>query len=204
MNFDGNIRDYGEFDMEALRACVARQPESAWREDPFRQEKFHTHTETETMYLIFDEDFRHTNPTRLPRYEEFSSALQPLIETISRRFDDVGWVVRCLLTRLQAGGQIALHSDRGFSLTRAHRFHIPVITNEGVRFTVGDETARMKPGEIWEINNTRRHGVVNLGAEPRVHLILDWAMPLTHADVQAYAKDRQERRRRGASAGRRE
>jgi len=37
----------------------------------------------------------------------------------------------------------------------------------------------MKEGEMWEINNMREHAVRNDGETPRVHLIVDWALPLT-------------------------
>ena len=191
-----NFRKYGAIDVSELRACVEHQPESAWREQDYRQEAFQVHRHTETIYLLFDKDFRHFEPTRQPKYEEFQSALKPVIQLVSGYFDYQGWAVRCILTKLAAGGAITPHRDFGFSLAQSHRFHLPIITNPSVDFTVGDETVQMSPGELWEINNTRRHSVINRGAEYRVHMILDWAEPVSHAQLRIYQNDRQRHRAR--------
>lgn len=182
MEFDGNFRHYGQLDVAALRACLAQQSEQAWFADRSRQKRFAVHSDTETLHLIYDEDFRHANPTILPAFACFAAALQPVMELISGQGDG-GWVVRCILTRLPGGCGILRHRDSGLSLSHARRFHIPIVTNPDVEFSVGDETIRMAPGEIWEINNLRPHGVDNRGVEDRVHLILDWALPLTQSDV---------------------
>ena len=189
MKFDGNFRRYGQLDESALRLCVEQQSEDAWRADQFRQEKFAVHKDTETLYLIYDQDFRHANPTKLALFDKFSAALQPFFDKISEPLGSNGWVARCIIARLCGGGRVNLHQDHGFSLERARRFHIPIMTNRDVHFIVGEETVHMKPGEIWEINNARRHGVVNFGVTPRMHLILDWAQPVTRDDLQGYLED---------------
>jgi hypothetical protein len=190
MNFGGNFRNGGTLDISGLKLCTERQPESAWHQDTTRQEEVRVHRDTQSIYLIYDKDFRHVRPTVLPKYDEFSQALRPFVETISNQFKHRGNVLRCLLTRLRSLGRIPPHIDSGFSLAHAHRFHIPIITNSDVIFTVGGESMQMRPGEIWEINNKRFHGVVNQGAEDRVHLILDWAEPMTQTEQRAYIKDR--------------
>jgi quercetin dioxygenase-like cupin family protein len=53
---------------------------------------------------------------------------------------------------------------------------VPVITTEGVIFTVGGEPRSLPAGEIWEINNTREHSVENTSDRDRVHLIVDWVV----------------------------
>jgi quercetin dioxygenase-like cupin family protein len=195
MQFDGNFRQYGRLDAAALQACVARQPAQAWGANPSRQERFAVHADTQALHLVYDDDFRHANPSRLPLFEEFATDVQPFLDRISEQLGPEGWLVRCILTKLRSGGRIPAHEDRGFSLTHSHRFHIPVVTNADVEFTVGDETVHMQPGEIWEINNMRRHGTVNAGAEPRVHLIVDWARPLTPDALLAHVQERQSRQR---------
>jgi hypothetical protein len=64
-----------------------------------------------------------------------------------------------------------------FSLTHSHRVHLPVVTNDEVRFVVGGETVNLREGQLFEINNRRMHSVHNDGAEDRVHLILDYVLP---------------------------
>lgn len=186
MDFDGNFCKYGRLDAAALRACTDLQSDDAWRADPFRQENFAIHSDTETIYLIYDRDFRHVSPTTLPKLQEFASAMQPFIDVVSERFAHDGWVVRCVLAKLRAGGRIALHEDLGYSLRYSRRIHIPVITNANVKLTVGGESIHMEAGEIWEINNTRPHGAENPGPGYRVHLIIDWAQPLNAAVLERY------------------
>jgi hypothetical protein len=59
----------------------------------------------------------------------------------------------------------------------SHRIHLPLVTNDGVKFTVGDTTKYLLPGELWEINNRRKHTVMNNGTEGRVHMIMDFVLP---------------------------
>jgi hypothetical protein len=194
MEFDGNFCKYGRLDVTALRACTDLQSESDWRADPFRQESFAIHSDTETIYLIYDRDFRHVFPTTLPKFAEFSSGVQPFVELISERFAHDGWLVRCVLAKLCAGGRIGLHEDLGCSLRQSHRIHIPVVTNANARLTVGGESIHMQPGEIWEINNTRPHGAENPGPGYRVHLIVDWAQPLSAEVLEQFFLENPSRR----------
>ena len=79
-----------------------------------------------------------------------------------------------IAVKLPGGGYIDTHKDFGKQLESGHRIHIPVITNESVLFTIGNETINMKQGEIWEINNQEEHSVVNDSIFDRIHLIIDW------------------------------
>jgi hypothetical protein len=175
MNFDGNFIQRGQVDVAPLQALVAAESDVTWRADPFRQRAFTVHGDTETLFLIYDQDLRHISPTRLPRYDDYSRALQPVFDVLAAGLCESGWCARCILTRLRPGGVIAPHVDHGFSLERSHRVHIPIVTSGDVRFEVGGEVRNMAAGEMWEINNMRRHGVENTGDHARVHLIVDWA-----------------------------
>jgi aspartyl/asparaginyl beta-hydroxylase (cupin superfamily) len=53
------------------------------------------------------------------------------------------------------------------------RCHIPLITNDDIKFTVGDHTMSLKQGECWEINNSKIHEVKNLSNYDRVHILID-------------------------------
>ena len=194
------FRLLGKLEVASLRQCVLRQPESAWSEQDFRQEKFAVHRQTQTIPLLFDSDFRHFDVTYQPKVAEFDEALQPVIQHVASTFKNRGWAVRCILTRLVAGGTISPHTDFGFSLMHCHRVHIPLVTNPEVKFTVGERTIHMQEGELWEINNSYVHKVVNGGTEARVHMILDWAEPPTHAQLRKYRADR-ERHRLNARRG---
>lgn len=192
MNFKGDFISLGRYDIAALRRQVLELTEQDWAANDIRQQRFPVHRDTQSVQLIFDEDFRHTDPTYRPAFYRFEQALAPLLSHIALRFRPTGarallkrnktkgqrgYFVRVLLARLKPGGQIPEHRDRNFSLTHSHRVHVPLLTNDEVRFSVGSSTRTLAEGEIWEINNRRLHSVVNGGRDPRIHLIVDWAKP---------------------------
>ncbi len=53
------------------------------------------------------------------------------------------------------------------------RVHIPIITNDQVRFTLNGIPLTMRPGEAWYTNVNLPHSVTNTGSTNRVHLVLD-------------------------------
>lgn len=82
--------------------------------------------------------------------------------------------LRVRFMRLAPGGVIGLHRDRqyGWDLP-VLRLHIPISTNPGVEFRLGDTRLDMRPGEQWYLDTTRDHEVHNRGATDRVHLVID-------------------------------
>jgi hypothetical protein len=179
MDWDGNFKYKGVVDIGALRARVYRQSDADWEQNTHRQTTFPPHRLTQTIPLLYDADFRHENPTAQPKFAEFEADLRPLFQFLAAAYVPGSTGVRCILTRLAAGCGIPLHRDNGYSLCYSHRIHVPIVSNDFVFFTVGREEIAMKEGEVWEINNTRKHAVRNDGGKPRIHLIIDWASPLT-------------------------
>jgi hypothetical protein len=174
--FAGNFRMLGQVDVSAIKEKTQMLTEEDWAADEWRQKRFDTHADTQTVQLIFDADFRHEAATPREKYFElgFDSLLEPVIDTVRDYFTGDGYVVRAILVRLKARGTIPQHIDTGYSLMNCRRIHIPVISTARVEFTVGGEQRVMNQGELWEVNNAREHSVVNKGDESRVHLILDW------------------------------
>ena len=189
MNFAGEIASLGEIDIAPLQAAVAALDEARWHDDETRQKLFEAHASTNTIKLVFDADYRHHAPTVHPAFGEFAPVIDPILQTVRAHYartlrqrrwiarHGAGYFVRVILTRLQPGGQITPHADGGYSLSRCHRIHVPVHSNDDCRFQVGDTQVAMKPGAIWEINNRLVHAVSNEGATARVHLILDFVQP---------------------------
>lgn len=166
----------GQVDASAIREKAQMLTEEDWAADDWRQKRFDTHADTQTVPLIFDADFRHESATPREKYFElgFDSLLQPVIDTIRDYYTGEGYVVRAILVRLKAHGTIPQHIDTGYSLMNCRRIHMPVVSTDKVEFTVGGEQQVMNQGELWEINNAREHSVVNKGGQSRVHLIVDW------------------------------
>ncbi len=189
MNFPGNFFHIGSVEPAELRDLVLGLTEAQWDEFSLRQKRYEVHRDTQTIGLVYDLDFRHSHPTRLPLLQTFETALKPVLWMTADHFEETdhgkrlirdrgpGYVIRASLVRLKAGCSIAAHQDNNFSLTHSHRVHLPIITGEKVLFTVGKETINMREGEVYEINNRRMHSVVNEGVEDRVHLILDFVLP---------------------------
>lgn len=174
MQFDGNYIRRGTVDVSRIAEAVGGLSEDDWLEDDYRQKTFVSHRETNTVPLLFDIDFRSSDPTRCRHYERFAPIIAPVHAALAASFGDNGWVIRSLFARLPPGGTIPRHKDRGFSLTNSHRVHIAVVTNAGAGFSVGDEERHMRCGEMWEINNQRGHTAWNRGPYGRIHLIVDW------------------------------
>ena len=81
---------------------------------------------------------------------------------------------RVRLMRLRPGGRILRHYDPMEDIDpRLVRLHMPIVTNEQVRFLVNDTRVVMTPGELWHIDVRFPHEVHNAGATERVHLVAD-------------------------------
>ncbi|RVT48134.1 aspartyl/asparaginyl beta-hydroxylase domain-containing protein [Rheinheimera sediminis] len=78
------------------------------------------------------------------------------------------------LMRLHPAAEIKPHCDHGLSLEHGEaRLHLPLQTNELLKFFVNDQLVPMQAGQLWYINADQVHRVENKGAEPRINLVLD-------------------------------
>lgn len=189
MNFKGDFRYLGKVDVSALRERVLAIAEDDWNREDWRQRQFQAHQHTRTIPLLFDADFRHAQPTAHRWFPAFRELVQPVLDVIRSHYDQSQssgaphdtangpYPIRMMFARLVPGGVIAPHMDRSFSLTHAHRIHIPLVTHDGVRFLIDGRRQVMAEGEIWEINNRRAHQVENASPIHRIHMIVDWVIP---------------------------
>ena len=133
--------------------------------------------------MFYDQDGRHTNPTEWPRWADFKPVIEPVLEQIRSANPsppdaaEEGYFIRMILARLSPHGWISGHTDQGNTLAKSHRNHLPIITNRGVEFEVGEDVRHLAAGEIWEINNRDYHAVRNTSDHARVHLIVDYVVP---------------------------
>jgi len=180
MNLDGDFKKIGMYDVSDIQERVHSFTEEQWLKESWRREKFAVHKYTQSIYLIMDEDGRHADPTEHPALAENRDILQPLLDYVRRQFEqtiETSYFVRMLFVKLLSGGSIPPHFDTGRSMRMSHRIHLPLITNDGVKFIVGETTKNLLPGELWEINNRHKHTVKNNGSEDRVHMIMDFVIP---------------------------
>jgi hypothetical protein len=81
---------------------------------------------------------------------------------------------RVRLMRLKPGGHIREHSDPTHQISHdLIRLHLPIISEEGVKFLVNRRPVVMKPGEVWDVNVRFPHEVINESPADRVHLVVD-------------------------------
>lgn len=94
-------------------------------------------------------------------------------------FREVLSVFRCplravRLLRLHAGSSIAEHIDNALDFDSGEvRLHIPILTNDDVRFFLDGARLVMAPGECWYTNVNLPHSVENRSGTDRIHLVLD-------------------------------
>ena len=189
MNFSDSFRKLGDVDVAEIQKLASELSDEQWNAEGFRQRRYEVHRDTQTIGLVFDQDFRHSHPTRLPELAIFEVALRPTLQLVAEYYEEsdigfqlneefgYGYFIRATLVRLKAGGSIDEHTDNNFSLSHSHRVHVPIETNDKVLFSVGKETRNLLAGEVVEINNRRLHSVVNEGDTGRIHLILDFVLP---------------------------
>jgi len=73
-----------------------------------------------------------------------------------------------------AGKKIGEHTDTGLNWgSGAIRIHIPIVTNENVKFYIKNERLNWKEGELWYGDFSLPHRLHNQSDITRVHLVLD-------------------------------
>jgi hypothetical protein len=169
-------RDLGPIDMTALAARTLAQEPEAWLEHELRQRRYDVHHDTQSIVLIFcDGKWPDPDITREAGYARLADVALPLMdEILAKYYPPGGTVLRAMAARLAVGGIIKPHVDANESFSQAHRIHIPLTSNTGVRFTVDGRPCPMKPGRVYEINNQKMHSVMNRGREPRISFIFDY------------------------------
>jgi hypothetical protein len=82
---------------------------------------------------------------------------------------------RIMIVNLLPNSIIPNHVDPGAYFRNYKRFHVPLVTNEGVVFTGSDIGLdyHMPIGTLCQLNNLGLHGVKNLSTESRIHMIVD-------------------------------
>ena len=173
-----NFKYLGICDVLPLLNKLQLFNEEEWQEHQYRQKQAPPHSLTNTLEIVWDKDSLQTGNQGKVHNNFYKLDMQSFLNHIKNTYISAygkGKIIRILITRLKPHSNISPHLDHGTSLTKVKRTHIPLYTNPGVFFIVGDEAIHMKQGEIWEINNSNKnHAVVNNSPEPRLHLIIDY------------------------------
>lgn len=77
---------------------------------------------------------------------------------------------------LAPGSEIREHRDMGLGYSfGSFRLHIPIETDQKVKFVVAGNNIKMEEGECWYADFNLLHSVSHQGTRRRVHLVLDGA-----------------------------
>ena len=178
MDIGALIRDLGPVDAAALRDAIVSLDDPVWREEEVRQKKYQdVHYDTESVILIFcdHDDWPNIDLVKGAGWERLAHLALPLMHDIIGRFyPKGGTIIRAMAAKLKAGKAITPHTDNHASFRRSHRIHVPVTTNNKVRFMIEGRPHRLEIGNAYEVNNQKRHSVLNSGNEDRITYIFDY------------------------------
>ena len=116
--------------------------------------------------------------SKQPGWDRLVDVAVPVMHHIVDNFYPAGGtIIRAMAAKLSAGGIIKPHIDTHPSFRHGHRIHIPITTNPRVRFMIDGRPYQLEVGQAYEINNQKRHSVMNKGVEDRVTFIFDYVPP---------------------------
>lgn len=154
-------------DLEKVRTDVAALPEKFWGQSGGR---VGVHNPAQAIFLRGHAPAEGNLPIEDREALAFLPYLRELIERVVP-----AQPMRCLLALLPPGAVIAPHIDQADYFSKTLRLHVPITTSENVWMYCGGQCYRMQAGEVWALNNSTTHGVVNDDSDcERVHLICDF------------------------------
>jgi ribosomal protein L21E len=172
-------RCLGDVDMEALRERILAQEPAAWQEQLLRQQVYEVHKDTESIVMLFcDESWPDGEIYRESGWDRLADVATPLIDhIINAHYAPGGTLLRAMAAKLKAKGRINAHRDALRSFHMGHRVHVPITTSPSVRYTISGKPFQFEVGYAYEINNQKKHSVLNLGSDDRISFIFDYVPP---------------------------
>lgn len=176
MDIEVPQRCLGAVDVTALKQRILEQEPEAWTEQTIRQQIYEVHKDTESIVMLFcDESWPDGDIYRESGWERLADVAMPLIDHIIETwYEPGGTLLRAMAAKLKAKGRIHAHRDSLRSFHMGHRIHVPITSNPGVRFTISGRPYQFEPGNAYEINNQKKHSVMNMGSDDRITFIFDY------------------------------
>ena len=158
-----------------LMVAISRQPE-LWDQNTLRTKHPNTaHGSVSDIWLMFNEIGESVaNDIIVKPYPAFEKLPQarPLIFDLMRTVEGVT-LGRVIITRLLPGKKIAPHVDGGAPATYYKRYQMALQSLPGALFRIADETVNFETGDVWLIDNTKEHEVINNSKDDRIVMIVD-------------------------------
>ena len=187
MWFPSRYREFGTVPHEqftALCEAVLALDEEAWTSGDAIKQKLAGDRPTNSVFFWSLDSARYEEFVQKGQIEQedvhfndstgLFNLVEPFIRLMLEKLEEDCIVSMTQLARMQPGAKINPHYDSNPVLIGSHRMHIPLITNDKLRFIVDDEQVVMKEGNLYELNNQLVHHVENpANAATRIHLIVD-------------------------------
>lgn len=179
MDIGADQRCLGKVEMQDLKERILAQGPEAWAEQTIRQQTYEVHKDTESIVMLFcDESWPDGDIYRESGWERLADVAVPLIDHIvDTYYKPGGTLLRAMAAKLKAQGRIVPHCDSLRSFHMGHRVHVPITTGSGVRYTISGKPYRFDVGNAYEINNQKKHSVMNMGQDDRISFIFDYVPP---------------------------
>lgn len=191
-----SVRHLGKVDIEALLVAVQAIPEPVWdAENADKPNKFEALDKTRHIVFRFVDSTRDWRGSHdRPLWAQWRDLLEPVMAQAVRDYGYTrGVFPRVMFARMAPGGVIQPHIDANPAAKWPHKIHVPLMTNTGVGFRIGDVVHHFPVGGAVEVNNLGPHAVYNGGDTDRIHLIFeyydadqpepDWLTPFLQADA---------------------
>ena len=184
MRFDGSFKRIGSANVDRVKTLAAKLSDASWRQDWHKDCTDGVHV----IFLVHDDELRHNRPDKQPALEVFADAIRPLLAITADHLDSAaegilltqqygaGYFVRARLLRVSPGSGFIAAADASVSEQNSYRVHVPIMTNNQVRFVVANKALRIPEGEIYEVNNLCERRLRNDGESSCVHLVLDYVL----------------------------
>lgn len=172
-----SIRRLGSVDIDRLREAVLAIPDAVWdHENADKPNRFGALDRTRHIVFRFVEGFDDWRRSYdRPLWEAWRGLLEPVLGQASQAYGYArGTFPRVMLARMAPGGVIRPHRDANPAAKWPHKVHVPLLTNQGVRFFVDGVPYHFAEGEAVEVNNMAVHAVENAGDSDRIHLIFEY------------------------------
>ena len=180
MEIDLPIKTLGEVEISPLKEAVLSLSDSNWRAQQIRQNEYEVHRQTESVVLVFTDGsgWPDIEVTKEQGWDLLAETAVPIMHgLIAEHYPPGGTIIRAMVAKLPAGNIIKPHVDRHPSFHAGHRVHVPVTTNPRVRFMIEGRPYQLEVGRAYELNNQKKHSVMNKGKEDRITLIFDYVPP---------------------------
>jgi hypothetical protein len=177
LGFDGCVRLPLTVDAARLAAEIDRLPAETWGQasrDPVVQ------ASAESFFAIgYPRGPRPVPPDDRPVLAHLPSLRQLLRETIAAA------PTRAIVARLLPGGFIPIHTDTPRFFRGTVRLSIQVSAEGVQRLYCNGLWYDMAPGEVWALDNLRPHAISNVGAFPRLNVLVDYVPSVPLVDLIA-------------------